>query len=275
MKYFFFYLLVIFFSTQGNAQFYYFDIIGTKQTNTLYKQVRVAAYKKITGISYNGSEPSKDFVLEQTISKDGKTILTRSASVGSTETFFTGYYDVDRIVKSADSGKNAITTVQYEYDSTGKLQSINSVSNDFDGTFTNTEDHLWSYNQKGLPEKMLKIKNMVDTTVVSFIYDEENQVAEERWTKSNRSIETYYYYYNQKKQITDIVKYNRKAKAMLPDFIFEYNDMDQLSQMTQTQSGSANYLIWRYTYNDQGLKVREVAYNKEKELMGRIEYSYQ
>lgn len=275
MKYFFFYLLVIFFSTQGNAQFYYFDIIGTKQTNTLYKQVRVAAYKKITGISYNGSEPSKDFVLEQTISKDGKTILTRSASVGSTETFFTGYYDVDRIVKSADSGKNAITTVQYEYDSTGKLQSINSVSNDFDGTFTNTEDHLWSYNQKGLPEKMLKIKNMVDTTVVSFIYDEENQVAEERWTKSNRSIETYYYYYNQKKQITDIVRYNRKAKAMLPDFIFEYNDMDQLSQMTQTQSGSANYLIWRYTYNDQGLKVREVAYNKEKELMGRIEYSYQ
>ena len=275
MKYFFFYLLVIFFSTQGNAQFYYFDIIGTKQTNTLYKQVRVAAYKKITGISYNGSEPSKDFVLEQTISKDGKTILTRSASVGSTETFFTGYYDVDRIVKSADSGKNAITTVQYEYDSTGKLQSINSVSNDFDGTFTNTEDHLWSYNQKGLPEKMLKIKNMVDTTVVSFIYDEENQVAEERWTKSNRSIETYYYYYNQKKQITDIVRYNRKAKAMLPDFTFEYNDMDQLSQMTQTQSGSANYLIWRYTYNDQGLKVREVAYNKEKELMGRIEYSYQ
>ena len=116
---------------------------------------------------------------------------------------------------------------------------------------------------------------MVDTTVVSFIYDEENQVAEERWTKSNRSIETYYYYYNQKKQITDIVRYNRKAKAMLPDFIFEYNDMDQLSQMTQTQSGSANYLIWRYTYNDQGLKVREVAYNKEKELMGRIEYSYQ
>ena len=275
MKYFFFYLLVIFFSTQGNAQFYYFDIIGTKQTNTLYKQVRVAAYKKITGISYNGSEPSKDFVLEQTISKDGKTILTRSASVGSTETFFTGYYDVDRIVKSADSGKNAITTVQYEYDSTGKLQSINSVSNDFDGTFTNTEDHLWSYNQKGLPEKMLKIKNMVDTTVVSFIYDEENQVAEERWTKSNRSIETYYYYYNQKKQITDIVRYNRKAKAMLPDFIFEYNNIDQLSQMTQTQSGSANYLIWRYTYNDQGLKVREVAYNKEKELMGRIEYSYQ
>ena len=275
MKYIFFYLLFIFFSTQANAQFYYFDIIGTKQTNTLYKQVRVAAYKKITGISYNGSEPSKDFVLEQTISKDGKTILTRSASVGSTETFFTGYYDVDRIVKSADSGKNAITTAQYEYDSTGKLQSINSVSNDFDGTFTNTEDHLWSYNQKGLPEKMLKIKNMVDTTVVSFIYDEENQVAEERWTKSNRSIETYYYYYNQKKQITDIVRYNRKAKAMLPDFTFEYNDMDQLSQMTQTQSGSANYLIWRYTYNDQGLKVREVAYNKEKELMGRIEYSYQ
>ena len=62
---------------------------------------------------------------------------------------------------------------------------------------------------------------------------------------------------------------------MLPDYIFEYNSSDQLSQMTQVQSGNANYLIWRYAYNEKGLKAREVAYNKEKELMGRIEYSYE
>jgi hypothetical protein len=45
--------------------------------------------------------------------------------------------------------------------------------------------------------------------------------------------------------------------------------------MTQTQSGSANYLIWRYSYNENGMKEKEVVFNKQKELLGRIEYRYQ
>ncbi len=274
MKYIFSVILVVTISFTAHTQFYYFDIIGTKQTNQLYKQLKTSGFSKITGISYNSSEPSKDFLLEQTIAKDGNTITTRSASLGSSESFFIGYYQDNRIVKSVDSGKSATNTITYIYDNDGKVVSVNSTSNDFDGTYTNTENHLWSYNQKGLPEKLFKIKNNADTTTITFEYDEQDNVTEEKWRKNKSLAETYYFYYNLKKQLTDIVRYNRKAKTMLPDYIFEYDSKDQLNQMTQIQAGSANYLIWRYAYNDVGLKVREVAFNKEKELMGRIEYSY-
>jgi hypothetical protein len=45
--------------------------------------------------------------------------------------------------------------------------------------------------------------------------------------------------------------------------------------MTQTQRGRANYLIWKYNYNENGMKNKEVVYNKQKEFLGKIEYTYQ
>ncbi|MDB5248301.1 MAG: hypothetical protein JWQ40_2695 [Segetibacter sp.] len=267
------FLLIAF--SQTNAQYYYSDIVGTKQTNQLYKLLLGFQYKRISATSYEGNEPSKDFVLEQNITNDGKQVITRSATIGSRESFFISNYQNNRISKTVDSGNNAINTVLYEYDKTGKVVSINSTSKDFDGTFTNTEQHIWMYNDKGLPEKMLKIKNQTDTTSVAFIYDEEDNVAEERWSRNKRRTETYYYYYNPKKQLTDIVRYNRKAKTMLPDYMFEYDNRGHITQMTQTQNGTANYLTWKYVYNENGMKEKEYVFNKQKELLGRIEYKYQ
>ncbi|MEJ7680802.1 MAG: hypothetical protein WKG06_23710 [Segetibacter sp.] len=62
---------------------------------------------------------------------------------------------------------------------------------------------------------------------------------------------------------------------MLPDYIFEYDPKGRITQMTQTQSGSANYLIWKYTYNENGMKEKEIVFNKQKEMLGRIEYKYE
>lgn len=275
MKFYFSFFIAIISVHSANAQFYYSDIIGTKQTNNVYRLLRSFQTKKISAISYEGSEPSKDFVLEQTVSKDGKQVITRSASVGNAESFFTGNYENNQVVRTVDSGNNAINTVLYNYDKSGKLVTTNSVSKDFDGTFTNTETHLWSYNEQGQPTTMLKLKNLTDTTSITFKIDEDGNVTEEVWRRNNRTTETYYYYYNDKKQLTDIVRYNRKAKQMLPDYMFEYDSKGHINQMTQTQSGTANYLIWRYTYNENGMKEKEVVYNKKKELLGRIEYSYQ
>lgn len=275
MKFTLFIALLIIFSSKVSAQFYYFDVTATSQTNNLYVQLKSLGIKKIIGTSFEGREPSKDFVLEQTIAADGSSITTRSATIGSAESFFTGYYRNNKVVNTIDSGNNAINTIDYEYDSAGRITAINLISKDFDGAFAITEQHQWSYNAKGLPEKMLKIKNTIDTTIVTFLMDESDNVIEERWTKKGSRVETYFYYYNEQKQLTDIVKYNRKAKAMLPDFMFEYDENGKLSQMVQPQSGSANYLTWRYAYNVNGLKEREVAFNKQKELVGRIEYSYQ
>jgi hypothetical protein len=267
-------VVFVFLVACANGQYYYSDIIGTKQTNQQYRLLRTFQYKRINATSFEGNLPSKDFVLDQNISKDGSKIMTRSATVGTSESYFTGYYENNKIIRTVDSGNNAINTVSYDYDNTGKVITISSAGKDFDGTFLNTEVHKWTYNEKGLPEKMIKIKNQTDTTQVSFIY-EDDQVAEEKWIKNGRTIENYYYYYNPKKQLTDIVRFNRKARAMLPDYIFEYDSRGHITTMTQTQSGTANYLTWRYAYNENGMKEKEIVFNKQKELLGRIEYNYQ
>lgn len=257
-----------------DAQYYYSDIVATKQTNQLYKNLRTANVKKISATSFDGNEPIKEFLLEQLLSSDGKQITTHSASIGNAESYFISNFVNNRVVKTVDSSTNAIVTVLYQYDNQGRVSSINSTSKDFDGTFMSSEVHVWTYNEKGLPIQMLKIKNDIDTTNIAFAFDENDNVVEENWKRNNRTTESYYYYYNDKKQLTDVVRFNAKAKRKIPDYVLEYDNAGRISQMTQTQPGVANYLIWKYNYNENGLKQREVVYNKQKELLGRIEYQY-
>ena len=230
--------------------------------------------KKITATSFDGDEVSKDFVLEQIIDKDGKQITTRTASINNQESYFISSFSANRVYHTVDSSKNAINTVDYTYDKSGKILSITSDSKDFDGSFTNTEIHIWSYDEKGHPEKMLKVKNSTDSTWISFIYDENENLSEEKWQKRNRVIENYYYYYNSKKQLTDIVRYSSKANKLIPDYMFEYDNTGHHTQLTQTQGGLANYIVWKYFYNENGLKEKEMVYDKKQQLMGRIEYRY-
>lgn len=260
----------------GICQYYYSDIIGTQQTNQLYKLLVNRQLKKITAVSYEGNnQPTPDFLLNQLIDNNKQQVITHSKSSTNGESYFISTYLHNKLNRTVDSSNSAINTVQYQYDKDGKIKTISSVNKDFDGTLISTEVHNWFYNATGQPEKMLRIKNNADTTYVTFIHDEEGNVAEETWTKQNRKIETYYYYYNSKKQLSDIVRYSKKARRMLPDFILEYDDKGRIAQMTQTQSGQANYLIWRYAYNTKGLKEKEMVYNKQKEFLGKIEYSYE
>ena len=257
-----------------HAQFYYLDILVNKQTNNQYKLLRNLEIRKITATSYDGDEISEDFVLEQRVSSDGKQIITRTASVNNEESYFVSNYNINRLSHTVDSNKNAINTVDYTYDNSGKILNIDNNSKDFDGTFLNTENHIWLYKEGGMPQSMLKVRNGTDTTFVAFDYDENGNVSEERWQKKNTLIETYYYYYNEKKLLTDVVRYNARAQKLLPDFMFEYDNLGQLIQMTQTQGGIANYLVWKYFYNENGLKDKELVYNKNRLLLGRVEYKY-
>ena len=258
------------------SQYYYSDIIGTGQTNQQYKLIQGSGLKRIVAAGFEANnEPSKDFVLEQQVNNNAQQIVTRSATIGSLESFFTSSYQNGKISRTYDSNSNAINVVEYKYDNEGKLISTQSISKDFDGTFMSTETHLWNYNGSLHPTQMLKIKNGTDTTFITFKYDDNGNVAEEIWQRKNREIERYYYYYNDKKQLTDIARYNRKAKQLLPDYMFEYDANGRINQMTQTQAATANYLIYRYAYNDRGLKEKEQVYNKKKEYLGKIEYSYQ
>lgn len=265
--------LLLILGRQANAQYYYLDIIGTQQTNDQYKKILQQNLSSISATSFEQSnKPSTDFVLEQNIANNQ--IVTRSSSINSKESFFTSYYTSRKLTKTIDSNNSAINTVEYKYNNKGKLLSSTSSNKDFDGTYDQSEIHQWQYDDAGNPVKMLKIKNNADTTIVECKLDEAGNIIEESWKRNNRVIETYYYYYNTKNQLTDIVRYNRKAKQMLPDIMFEYDAIGLVSQMTQTQGTSANYLIWRYVYNNKGLKEKEFAFNKKKELLGKIEYTY-
>ena len=88
-------------------------------------------------------------------------------------------------------------------------------------------------------------------------------------------METYYYYYDSKNRLSDIVRYNARLKKLIPDYLYEYDDKGRTTQATQVSMSSASYLIWKYSYNEKGLKIKEEGYDKAKNLVGRIVYTYE
>jgi hypothetical protein len=46
-------------------------------------------------------------------------------------------------------------------------------------------------------------------------------------------------------------------------------------QKITVPANSSEYLIWRYQYDDKGLKIKEAVFDKHKQLTGKIEYIYQ
>ena len=122
---------------------------------------------------------------------------------------------------------------------------------------------------------MWRIINKTDSLAIRFKTDENGNITEEQNFKKGNASDLTYYYYDDKNRLTDIVRYNTKAKRLLPDFMFEYDDQGRVIQkITTTSKLNLGYLTWRYLYNEKGLKTKEALFNKEKQLQGRIDYSY-
>ena len=121
---------------------------------------------------------------------------------------------------------------------------------------------------------MIKIKDGSDTTFVNFTSDEQGNAAEENAVRKNGNLGTTYYYYDTRHRLTDVARFNKRANRILPDYMFEYNDAAQVAQMIVVPEGSADYQIWKYIYNQQGLKEKDVCYSKQKQMVANIEYTY-
>ena len=122
---------------------------------------------------------------------------------------------------------------------------------------------------------MLKIINDKDSTEYRFTADEKGNIGDEQLFRRNVGLDRLYYYYDDEHHLTDIVRYDKKLKRLLPDFMFEYDDNGRVIQkITTLSTASKNYLIWRYIFNEKGLKTKEALFNKQKELTGKIEYAY-
>ena len=256
------------------CQFYYNDIISLKQSNEIYAALKRNNIKLITAESLESDEtPTPGFFYKRQLFNDAAVVVTDISleATGATETL--EYYTNNLLSKSVDSTTNVITKVDYHYDLQNRIEAIETQTDDTSRNMHSVEVHKWFYTNN-VPDSMLRIKDNTDTTVVQFAKDEKLNIVEEKWMKKNRLIEHYFYYYNDKSLLTDIVRFNTRAQQMLPDFLFEYDANGTLSQLTQIPQGSSDYVIWQYIYDDKGLKTKDVLFDKHQQLLGTVTYTY-
>ncbi|MEO7582704.1 MAG: hypothetical protein ABIS74_06925 [Ferruginibacter sp.] len=269
-------LLLVSAFTAARSQYYYKDIVSNKQVLAEREGLKEQKIRNILVHSFEGNrEPSPGFFCEKKITKDYRRMETYTKSNITGKALQTTYYnDKDQLIQSTDSSELSVTSSFYEYDSKGNISNIisQSHSNDEDFSTNLLEEHQYTYNEKGIPVKMLRIRNKKDSSTIIFGLDEKGNVIDENETAKNGK--HYYYYYNDKNRLTDIVKFNVVKKKLLPDFIFEYNSVGQVTQMVTVEEGiNSDYYTWKYIYND-GLRIIEKCFSKENILLGYFEYEY-
>lgn len=276
MKYCFLISLSLLVANGLQAQFYFKDIVSNQQL-----QADLALYKEngIRNITIESKEAdgsvSEGFIFHKKINKKytKATLMSRSNISGTSLTTYE-YNSNGKIISSVDSSNLALNKITYHYNSLGKIESIKTSIQSADDDFITKiyEEHLYTYNQDGQPLFMLRIKNHSDTTKILFALDEFNNVAIE---KDSRNGNKYYYYYDQKNRLTEIVELNDFRQDPTPNYIFAYNNAGLLTQMTVVEEGGSipDYMVWKYGYENK-LRTYERLYTKERKLLGSVTYTY-
>ena len=256
------------------AQYYYTDIISNKQ---VMAELAVLKEKKVKGVKVvslesDGTE-SEGFTCQKKINRDYTEVEIYTETDQSYPNTFISYFNKAGLLqRTVDSSEAGATTIDHMYDATGRPVSINSskhfATDDDAGVVI--EQHLYTYNAAGILQQMTLVKNNRDTTQYAFEADESGNIIIE---KNSRTAEVYYYYYDTKNQITDIVHRYSYQKTLFTESSFEYDDMGQLVKMVSSEKEGAYFFIWRYNYED-GLRSTERCYSKEGKIMGSVEYKY-
>ena len=272
------FLLVFSISGSGAfAQFFYQDILSNKTNHEqylLYKKQKI--YKITLKSSESDGSPSDGFSVEQNFNSSYSQLRTNTALKSGTKSSLVNYYNASGyLYRTVDSTGESVSIYDYGYDSSGNPVSILNTSRAIGEKAKSTEVHLWEYNRDGKPVKMTRIRDEKDSSEVKFILDDKGNVVEEQSTRKGVAGEKVYYYYNDENRLTDIVRYYDKLGKLLPDYTFDYYPDGQVSEMRTTQSGGADYFIWKYAYADNGLMSKELCYNKQKRMVGKIEYEYE
>ncbi len=274
MKNIFFLLLSCTIGQLLQAQYYYNDLLANRQTNQRYNLLSQLGIKKVTITSYDGNSPeSAGFTAEQSLDAGKRTLRTQTTANNQGQSLLEAVYNEKGwLIKTRDTAQNASNRSNYTYNAAGQLLQLETTS--YSDNITTTEIHWWKYDAAGKPASMLRVRNNTDTTRVSFVLDEKGNPVEEKAIRTNLPAIIYYYYYDAANRLTDIVRYNAKAQRLLPDYIFEYNENNQVKKMTLVPAGSNAYEQWFYQYLPNGLRRMELVYNKEQQLMGKVEYQY-
>jgi len=265
----------LFYITSANAQYYYKDIVGSNETASMMQAYLKNKVYRVSLNSFDADGTKSDaFFVSQTFNPSNLVLQTITRSGVTEESTLTTFInEKGQVVKTIDSSNRLISTAIYKYGASGQLNYVSLSSADSSKSFSQFEEHYWQY-ENGRPKRMLRIKDKSDTTYIDFKLDDAGNVVEEISSRNGKASDPVYYYYDAQNRLTDIVRYNNKAKRLLPEYMFEYSPSNQVIQKITVPSNGSQYLIWRYQYDDRGLKIKEAIYNKQKQLTGKIEYLY-
>ena len=261
----------------ATAQYYYQDILSSK---TNHEQYQLYKKQKVSRIILKSSEadgsPSEGFSFEQSFTNSYTQLRTTTSLKSGSKSSLVNYYNTSGyLYKTVDSTGESVSVYEYGYDSSGNPVSILNTSRAVGEKAKSTEIHVWQYNAGGKPVRMQRIRDEKDSSEVKFILDEKGNVIEEQSYRKGMPGEKIYYYYDEENRLTDIVRYYDKLGKLLPDYTFDYYPDGRISEMMTTQKGGADYFIWKYAYLDNGLKSKELCYDKQKKLVGKVEYAYE
>lgn len=274
--------LAIFCSFALRAQYYYNDIIGTLESNRQMQTYKANKVKMITATGYTpqGSRAT-DFAEVQEIIETGNILKVSKNFELTHSSFYQRFDEQNRLISIMDTSLGIQNITNYEYDAGGRIIAIQNTVKDPTTDINMVELHRWLYNKDGKVEKMWRTINGADSLEIRFNPDENGNPGEERMFRNGHETDMLYYYFDERNRITDIVRYNKKAKKLLPDIILSYDDDGRIIQRITSTPGDnlrsttwVGYIIWRYIYNGQGLKTKEALFNNDQQLTGKIEYSY-
>lgn len=270
-----FLLVIISMHLTTAAQYYYKDIVGTKETSDMLRAYKTNNVKKVILTSYDHEgQKIEDFFVEQIFNSIINTLTTITRSSVSGESFLVSYIDHEnRVIRTIDSSQSLISHTNYTYNNDGDLILVASTSYAPGSDLKQHEEHIWEYNNDKII-RMIRVKNHVDTTYLEFKQDETGNIIEESGIRKLMKSEPVYYYYDKQNRLTDIVRFNRRVRKLLPEYMFEYSGNNQVVQKLTFPANNSNYLIWRYQYDNRGLKIQEAVFDKQKKLTGRVKYEY-
>ena len=258
------------------AQYYFNDIISTLETNRQMQTYTANKVKMVTatGFDANGVKAT-DFSEVQEVRDNGRTLKVSNRTGSSFNAVYNRFDEQHRLTSVSDTTETVQSVSNYQYDEAGRIFRITNTVRDIANDFNQAEVHHWIYRADGSPSAMWRIINGSDSLEIRFFPDEEGNTGDEKTFRKGLETAAVYYYYDDKRRLSDIVRYNTKFKRLMPDLMFEYDENDRIIQkITTTSSRSVGYLIWRYIFDEKGLKTKEALFNDEKQLTGKIEYAY-
>ncbi|HSF45446.1 MAG TPA: hypothetical protein VLA58_05525, partial [Chitinophagaceae bacterium] len=228
------------------SQHYYQDIVSNQNN---HEQFQLMKKLRVTRVGVKSLEPTGEvtdgFFMEQVINNSYSQLKTSTQLPGAKQrSVLVNYYNQQGyLYRTVDSSENAVTSYEYGYNPDGKLASvINTSRSDADKTKT-TESHLWFYNDKGIPEKMLRIRENADTMEIRLLADDKGKITEEKSIRKGVAGDNIFYYYDESGRLTDIVRYQDRLGKLIPDYTFDYDAEGRLSEMMVVQQSGKDYLI--------------------------------